>query len=451
MLAKLEKHAKFLFEHKPKELRVAVNGNFQGTLKVNSDLNEIDLAVANKEPIEFIEVYSEQQLRLLFLNFDNSFPHEKADSTHTLGFSDERFLQVNVGFIAQGAEIKLSYQDPTYKQVQAILENPNTIDDAVFPISENRNKTSSTHSIGNRISEYVSNLTTLFSFGWRRFAVVALTVVIAFGGWMILEKQTRLSAKAILEEAEIKKLTWQFEPGKVKHWVWEENFKNSPRTADGRYVSHHWSNNLSERRESLILKYDQQNNFIWGRWDKADGSEILFDIDNKDRLKVFPSFDAIKQKMPSLSSDDQYVLQKHLEKEQKSVNVQKVAQNEVNWMMTNYREEKVNKHEIEGKNTLSVFLKSDKPTQGGRATGMERELDFDENTFQKIRDRSTYFLKDGGLWTEEARRISSEEATLEEFENNDLAKILIDNPNIKQLSVEEFAKFLRPFYPPKKQ
>ncbi|MEK7723414.1 MAG: hypothetical protein AAB336_03630 [Acidobacteriota bacterium] len=450
MLAKFEKHAQFLFEHKPKELRVAVNGNFQGTLKVNSDLNEIDLAVADKEPIEFIEVYSEQQLRLLFLNFDNSFPHSKADSTHTLGFSDERFLQVNVGFIAQGAEIKLTYQDPTYKQVQAILENRKTIDDPIFPITENRNQTTSAHSIGSRFFDYFSGVTNLFSFGWRHFAVAALTIVIAFGGWLILEIQTNLSAKAILEEAEIKKLTWQFEPGKIKHWVWEETFKNSPRTADGRYVSHHWSNNLGERRETLILKYNQQGKLSWGKWGRNDGSEVLFDIDNTDRLKVFPSFDIIRHKMPSLSSDEQYVLQKHLEKEQKSAEVQKAAQSEVNWMMSNYREEKVKTHDVEGKTSISIFLKSDNPTQGGRATGMEREINFDQNTFQKSYDRLTYFLKDGGLWTEEARRISSEEATLEEFENNDLAKMLKET-SVKQVSVEEFAKQLSPFYLPKKQ
>jgi hypothetical protein len=46
---------------------------------------------------------------------------------------------------------------------------------------------------------------TLFSFGWKRFALASFIVVIAIGGFMLVDRQTKLSANAILEEAEIKK------------------------------------------------------------------------------------------------------------------------------------------------------------------------------------------------------------------------------------------------------
>jgi hypothetical protein len=451
MLAKLEKQAQMLFEHKPKELRVAVNGNFQGTLKVTSDLNEIDLLFANKEPIEFIEIYSEQQMRLLFVNIESSVPHPTHDSAHTLHLSDERKLELNFGFAASGAEIKLRYQDPTFKEIQMLLENPHLLDNTFVPPISIKPQTSISPTFFTRLTESFSKLTYLFSLGWRRLAFVGLTLVMLVGGFIFFERQNTLSADAILKESEIKNLNWRFEPGKIKHVVWEETLHNSPRSADGRYISHHWFNNLNERQESLILKYDSQNNLIWARWNKSDGTVILFDIKREKRLEITPSFAAIKEQMSNLSEADQFVLQRHLEKEEREIDVRKVAETETNWMLTNYQKEIVKKHKLDDQNVVCVFLKSDRPTQGGRALESQRELDFDAKTYRKIYDRSVYFLKNGSEWIEEARPISEGESTLEEFENNELARLLALGQNIKYVSVAEYAEKLRPFYPPKKQ
>ena len=451
LLPKFERHARLVFEHKPKELRVAVNGNFQGMLKVNSDLNEIDLAVPNKEQVEFIEVYNEQQMRLLFLNIENSPPHPTANSTHTLNLSDERKLQVNFGFVPQGVEIKLRYFDPTYKEVQSLLENPQLLKGESFPIVPTEQNTSTAPSIGNWFATFVSNITHLFSFRWRRLALASLVAIIAFGGYVLVERQSKLSANAILEEAEIKKLNWRYQPDKILHWVEEETFQNSPRLTSGRRISHRWSNNRGGQREDLILKYDEQNQLFWGRWIKADGTEIVFRKNNNNEIKIYPGIPLIKQKLASLSEEDAKVMQKYLADAEMGVDSEKMSQKNARWMISNYSDKLVRTHEIDdNKKVLCVVLKSNPEIASPENERSEIEIDFDENTLRQIYYRSTVFLNDGRLATEESRLLSSNEATIEEFENNDLARMMVSGKNIKHISVEEFAKFLRPFYPPNK-
>lgn len=445
MLAKLERQARYVFEHKPRELRIAVNGNFQGTLKVNSDLNQIDLAVADKEPVEFIEIYSEQQLRLLFLNFDSSLPHSKANVTHTLSFSDERYLVVNVGFSAQGAEISLSYQDPTYKQVEAILENRNIIDAATIQLKTKQQTDQSTPSFTARLTAYFFNLISLISFGWRRFTFAALTVLIATGGWMFFEHQSGLSAKAILEEAEKKKLNWQYQPDKILYWEEEEKLQNSSK----KYFSKRWANNRNGQHERLILRYDEQQKLIWGKWIKADGAIILYDGKNE-TATISPSMPMIKEKLPSVNREHLQILQKHIAVGGNKIESEQQIEFQTNWMIKHLTSESVKTHKISEKETICVVVKANgNPDEKVRST--ELEVDYDKDTFQRILYRYQINRLDGTTAVEEARLITAREVNLDEFENNDLTRFLAAGRNIKTYSVEEFAEKLKSVYVPAKK
>ncbi len=57
-------------EHKPHELHIAVNGVPVSSFKVSSDSSELNLNLTPNEPVEFVEVCSEQGVLLLLLNID---------------------------------------------------------------------------------------------------------------------------------------------------------------------------------------------------------------------------------------------------------------------------------------------------------------------------------------------------------------------------------------------
>ena len=53
---RLERHLRETREHKPEELRIAVNGFLVSSLKVSSDLNELNLNLVPDDSVEFVEI-----------------------------------------------------------------------------------------------------------------------------------------------------------------------------------------------------------------------------------------------------------------------------------------------------------------------------------------------------------------------------------------------------------
>ncbi|HEV2763492.1 MAG TPA: RNA polymerase sigma factor, partial [Pyrinomonadaceae bacterium] len=70
LLRRLRRRAGDVFEHRPQQLRVSVNGRLLAAQKVNADLSEQTLSLDAGESVEFVEVFSEQEVRLLFLSLD---------------------------------------------------------------------------------------------------------------------------------------------------------------------------------------------------------------------------------------------------------------------------------------------------------------------------------------------------------------------------------------------
>lgn len=130
---KLRRRVQRVFEHKPGELRILVNGVLQGSLKANAELNELKLNLSNTEPIGFIEIFSEQQVRLLILNVEELPPVGASNQTVSLALSDGRKLDLQLDFVAQGAELQLLYHDPTYNQVLAMAADPALLENEMQP------------------------------------------------------------------------------------------------------------------------------------------------------------------------------------------------------------------------------------------------------------------------------------------------------------------------------
>src|SRR5207237_2572355 len=64
---KCRKAARQVYEHKPAELCISVNGYLMAAQKVGSELNEQSVSIRIEEPIDFVEIFIEQEVRLQFL------------------------------------------------------------------------------------------------------------------------------------------------------------------------------------------------------------------------------------------------------------------------------------------------------------------------------------------------------------------------------------------------
>ena len=98
-------------EHRPAELCISINGYLMAAQKVRSDLSEQTLNINVAEKIEFVEIFSEQDVRLLFFAISDS--ERKVDKrTASVKLSDERSLEATLSFGSSWSTLQVVYSDP---------------------------------------------------------------------------------------------------------------------------------------------------------------------------------------------------------------------------------------------------------------------------------------------------------------------------------------------------
>lgn len=98
-------------EHRPAELCISINGYLMAAQKVRSELSEQTLSINVAEKIDFIEIFSEQDVRLLFLAVEDS--GSAADKrTACVQLSDDRSLEATLTFGNSWPTLQVVYSDP---------------------------------------------------------------------------------------------------------------------------------------------------------------------------------------------------------------------------------------------------------------------------------------------------------------------------------------------------
>ncbi len=105
------RRARAVFEHRPRQLRVSVNGFILGSHTIGADASELTLSVNLNEPIASVELLSEQGLCLVFL--DTSPPPDgNARQRRRVDLRDGRHAQIEVEFAGPWPTVRASYSDP---------------------------------------------------------------------------------------------------------------------------------------------------------------------------------------------------------------------------------------------------------------------------------------------------------------------------------------------------
>jgi RNA polymerase sigma factor (sigma-70 family) len=105
------RRARAVFEHRPRELCVAVNGFTVGTQTIGTDSSDLTLSVNLNEPIASIELLSEQSLCLAFLEVVPP-PEGNTRQRRRVGLSDGRYAEIEVTFASPWPSVRASYCDP---------------------------------------------------------------------------------------------------------------------------------------------------------------------------------------------------------------------------------------------------------------------------------------------------------------------------------------------------
>jgi RNA polymerase sigma factor (sigma-70 family) len=100
-----------VLEHEPKQLIIAVNGQPLGSNLVVAEDSEFAVSIALNEEIEFLEVWSEQQVRLLLWPVCHPAKGRPVQTTE-LALSDGRLLTLRLSFASPWPEVCIRYYDP---------------------------------------------------------------------------------------------------------------------------------------------------------------------------------------------------------------------------------------------------------------------------------------------------------------------------------------------------
>lgn len=324
---RLGRHLRAISEHKPQELRIAVNGHQVGSLKINSDVTELDLNLNADEPVEFIDITSEQGVLLLFLSSGSGSESEQwawveLSEGRTLAaflrLQDEPGLRVvykdplPAGLSVDDEILGASGLSSPLSLVQTVGETVNSTVVTSRPVHLLRSWTSRALGLLKRTAgssstadseERQSGSLSLLSgqqaswnrtrFWMRPGFVAVLLVAILFGGFLIWKNWTEptMTAIALLDRAGVAEQGAEQLLDHVSHRVLNLEERRSP---EGAVVSRRrieiWKDHATSDRVQRL--YDDTDLLVAGTWRKSDGSRIVYHHGAKARSQVAPAVPA---------------------------------------------------------------------------------------------------------------------------------------------------------------
>lgn len=268
------KRAREVFEHRPRELCVSVNGRPVGAQKVGSVVNEQKLNVGTGEEVSFVEVFSEQDVRLLYL--DPSLWPAEADGgcIVSVGLSDRRTLEARLAYVDAAPTVQVVYRDPLMAfepATQAALDDE-TVD-------ESRREGHRVHAhvaaAGRGLLRFLGRLFNPFA-SLRPGAVAAGLAVLVVAALLFTKLYVPpVSAAELLRRAAAAEESNALGAGQVQHrTVFVEEARADGRGAVTRRRVETWQGGASGIR--LRRLYDEQGRLVAGEWTRSDSTSTLY-------------------------------------------------------------------------------------------------------------------------------------------------------------------------------
>lgn len=275
-------------EHKPNELRVVVNGVAVSSLKVNSDFSELDLNLPADEPVEFVEILSEQDFQLLFLSANETNSEQWAE----IELSEGRTLEVSLQTM-DGPRLRVVYNDPVVEEISDGYVSKGLLSSSLTMVRKAGAKRwlevlKDPFSRRRDVEESGSSSTSLSLFGqatnvsrphlWTSPAWLTVLIAAVMGGAFLLYKAnldkaqtaTSLLAQAIVVETD---------RGRTADRVVHRSINlEIRRSSEGALISRQtigsWEN--YDRHQRIQRLYDESGRLIAAASQNADGSRTLY-------------------------------------------------------------------------------------------------------------------------------------------------------------------------------
>lgn len=126
----LERAKRDWSEHRPISLEVAINGEMRTSQRITAAISEFHLKLNRAEAAEFIEIFSEQGVRLLYLHVLEPVLCPGLEQRQIVELSDGRSLSLTLSFASDLPTVHVIYRDPVFAQLAASEEEGSFDSDA---------------------------------------------------------------------------------------------------------------------------------------------------------------------------------------------------------------------------------------------------------------------------------------------------------------------------------
>jgi RNA polymerase sigma factor (sigma-70 family) len=282
-----QRREKEVMEHRPQELRIAVNGFVLGSQQVSSEVSKLALTVKSDEPIGFVEVFSEQGVRMLFFDVDQ--PTEGSiEQTAGVDFDCGRALDLSLSFRGPWPALNVSYQDPTFEAVENVahLEIDSVELDEVGASAGRRE-----WPLFSPMRTWLRSLVNLFDgrLFLRPGVVTALVALVLIASLLLLYRRTPiapLSAATLLQRATDAEQMIAANRDQVTH----RTLKLEERSSAGDLLASRrvelWRS--AEKGITARRLYDDKDRLIAGDWRRSDGVQTIYHHGARPQLQLAP-------------------------------------------------------------------------------------------------------------------------------------------------------------------
>lgn len=294
-LRSCRKRAKDVFEHRPTELCVSVNGYLMAAQNVGSELSEQMLSINVAEKIEFIEIFGEQDIRLLFLSVEELPPDGAYRRSVRVELSDDRTLEATLSFSNPWPTLQVLYSDPLtipeaaaqpidVRNRDALTELRLTTVSQPDRDGEKKSTRDGTQNVLVRAWRWFVNS----DFRLRPATITAVLSLILIAALLFVRLHVpTASAAELLHRSTMAEETLAANPEVVLHRTinLEERLPNS-----GNVINRHRIEAWQSAAQGIKLRriYDEQNNLIAGEWSKADGTSTVYRRGMKPQARTAP-------------------------------------------------------------------------------------------------------------------------------------------------------------------
>ena len=249
------RRARETFEHRPTELHFSVNGYVLSSLSVNAERNEQRQSINLDEKVSFVEVFSEQGVRLLWLDVETP-PDGAITQRQQIKLSNERELDLSLDFSGAWPNLHAVYLDPlmTVQHSEVMQAEPEGF--SGYELLESHQPFESRRTKGQRLTSFLLRPATIT-------ATIAMLLIAALV-LVRMPSSTALAAELLNKAAALEKAI-EARTDQALHCTINLEERNA---ADGKLLARRrieiWHS--AEKRATARRVFDERNRLLAGEW-----------------------------------------------------------------------------------------------------------------------------------------------------------------------------------------